>query len=149
VILAIAIKQLMAEKTFEPAETELREALGKVKERLSMRGGGVERWLEKLYEWDARIFERDRAAWDAAYANVGSDVVRQMRERLELMDQGPCEDEDGNQIPPSPCWLAVNELCEAKQAEEAAKLAAESEVREAACKTTPAKKTRKPKRGAP
>src|SRR5262249_40985163 len=39
VILAITIKQLMAEKTFEPAEAELREALDKVEKRLSAIGG--------------------------------------------------------------------------------------------------------------
>jgi hypothetical protein len=43
VILAITIKQLMAAKTFEPAEAELREALGKVKQRLSAIGGWT--WL--------------------------------------------------------------------------------------------------------
>jgi hypothetical protein len=137
VILAIAIKQLMAAKTFEPAESELREALGKVRERLFMLGGWAGKWLEKLDQCDATLFERDRAAWDAAYANVSVEVVRQMQERG---DEGPCEDDDGNPTPPSPRWQALDDLCKAQ-------LAAESKQRSAACKTTlPAKRMRKPRK---
>ena len=48
VILAITIKQLMAEKTFEPAEAELREALAKVKQRLLAHEHYVNQWLNKV-----------------------------------------------------------------------------------------------------
>jgi len=140
VILAITIKQLMAEKTFGPAEAELREALGKVKQRLSAIGGWTWRWRERLDEEDRWIFGRDRAAWDDAYANLDSKVVLAMREWSEMSGEGPCEelDENGNpEYPPSPRWQALDDLVKAKHVAE--------EPQIAACKTTVAKRRRKPK----
>jgi hypothetical protein len=116
VILAITIKQLMAEKTFEPAEAELREALGKVKQRLSARASWTWRWREKLDEWDRSVFECDRAAWDKAYANVvDSKVVLAMREWSEMSGEGPW-DEDGDMpaTPGEPRWQALDDLVKAK-----------------------------------
>src|SRR5262245_6940306 len=141
VILAITIKQLMAEKTFEPAEAELREALDKVEKRLSAIGGWTFRWRETLDGWDRSVFECDRAAWDKAYANVDSKVVLAMREWSELGCEGPGEgyDDDDNPLPPSPRWQALDDLVKAKHAAE--------EPQIAACKTTVAKRTRKSKVG--
>jgi hypothetical protein len=150
-ILAITIKQLMATKTFEPAEAELREALGKVKQRLSVHGGYVWKWLERLTKWDAMLFQRDRAAWDQSYATVSVEVVRHMREQAEMAGEGPCEDTDANgnpEYPPSPRWLMLDDLYKAKLAAEAAtECEVESKQRIAACEMKPAKRTRKPKNG--
>ena len=140
VILAITIKQLMSEKTFEPAEAELREALEKVEQRLSAIGGWVWKWLEKLAELDLALFNCDRAAWDQAYVNVSSKVVLAMREWSEMCGEGPCEDkdEDGNpEYAPSPRWQALDDLVKAKQVLKS--------PRQAACGAKPAKRTRKPK----
>jgi hypothetical protein len=117
VILAITIKQLMAEKTFEPAEAELREALGKVKQRLSAIGGWTWRWRETLDEWDRSIFKCDRAAWDDAYANVvDSKVVLAMREWSEMSGEGPWpEDGEFPATPGEPRWLALEHLLKAKR----------------------------------
>ena len=138
VILAVTIKQLMAEKTFEPSEHELREALIKVEQRLSGRRGWTWRWREKLDEWDRSIFERDRAAWDKAYANVDIKVVLAMREWSEMCGEGPW-DEDGDMpaTPGEPRWRAIDDLVKAKAA------IPRSEPRQAACEAQPAKRTRK------
>jgi hypothetical protein len=126
-ILAIAIKQLMAEKTFEPAEAELREALDKLKQQLSVRKGWLWRWQEKLDEIDARVFKDDRPAWDAVYANVSSSVLAEMAERATMAGEGPSEDRDENgkpEEPGSPRWSALKALYDAKSdAEEAAEQA--------------------------
>jgi hypothetical protein len=98
-ILAIAIKQLMAAKTFEPSEAELREALAGVKQRLSMLKGWVWKWQEKFDEIDAWVFKENRAAWDAAYARVNSSAVGLMVERAELGGEGASEDLDENGDP--------------------------------------------------
>jgi len=137
VILAITIKQLMAEKTFEPAEAELREALTKVEQRLSARRDWTLRWRVKFDEWDRSIFEHDRPAWDKAYANdlVDSKVVLAMREWSDMSGEGPFpEDGEFPATPGSPRWQALDDLVKAK-----------SEPRRAACKAKPAKRTRKPK----
>jgi hypothetical protein len=137
-ILAIAVKQLMAQKTFEPAEAELREALGKVKQLLSARQGWLWRWIEKLDELDEEVFKGDCPAWDEAYANVSREVVLAMRERVELAGDGPSEDAD-EEYQPSPRWQALDDLVKAK-----ARIP-KSEPREAACAAKAAKRARKPK----
>jgi hypothetical protein len=156
VILAIAIKQLMAAQTFEPAEAELREALAKVHERMYVTEGYVEQWLAKIDRADELAFTFDRPAWDAAYASVDCKVVAAMQARRELFGEWEGgEDEDGNVVPPSPRWQALIDLIAAKRAAEQAppdsggaefsshlKTPA---MREAACRAKPAKRTRKPR----
>jgi hypothetical protein len=118
VILAITIKQLMAEKTFEPSEAELREALAKVKQRLSVHEHYVDQWLEKADRADQIVFAFDRAAWDAAYARADRETILAMREYAELGGEGPSEDLDENgdpECPPSPRWQALDDLLKAKQ----------------------------------
>jgi hypothetical protein len=137
VILAITIKQLMAEKTFEPAEAELREALGKVKQKLSAIAAWTWEWREQIDEWDRSIFEHDRAAWDQSYANVDIKVVLAMREWSEMAGEGPW-DEDGDMpaTPGEPRWLALEDLVKAKTA------IPKSKPHQAACDAKPAKRTR-------
>jgi hypothetical protein len=149
VILAITIKRLMAEKTFEPAEAELREALGKVQERLYVQEAYVQQWLARIDRADEMVFRFDRPAWDAAYATASSAAPLAMQSRLFGEEPGEEEDDDGNVQPPSPRWAALNDLIEGKRAIE--KRVVEQPVlpeplREAACEAKPMKRTRKPKR---
>ena len=65
----------MAAKVYEPAVVELREALDKVQQKLAFQKGYLGQWLETLARADTIVFEFDRAAWDAAFANVSSDVL--------------------------------------------------------------------------
>jgi hypothetical protein len=141
-ILAIAIKKLIATAKFTSC-AELREAMADVQHVV-----GVKQWhlgfmTEAIDRADAMLFEKDRAAWDEIYANVDSKVVLAMREWSELAGEGPSEDEDENGNPeysPSPRWQALDDLVKAKAA-----IPKSEPRREAACKTTPAKRTRKPK----
>jgi hypothetical protein len=60
------------------------------------------------------VFVFDRAAWDAAYAHVGSEVVLAMRD--SLYGEEPGEDEDtGEAIAPSPRWQALDDLLKTKK----------------------------------
>jgi hypothetical protein len=139
VIVALAIKQLLAAKTFEPAEVELREALAKVHQRLQMLQVWTDRWIDKLNHADRTVFTFDRSAWDAAYANVPSTVPRTMQRDLELIHEQGGEDDDGVQHPPSPRWQALADLIEAKRAVE--QVAEESKPKRlAACKANPPKR---------
>jgi hypothetical protein len=126
----------MAANIYEPAESELREALGKVQQRLGILHHWTDQWLNRLDDADETVFRLDREAWAAVYADVPSAVPRAMRDRLELLDEQGGLDDDGNTIPPSPRWQALADLIEAKQLEP---------MRQAACKAKPAKRTRKPK----
>jgi hypothetical protein len=120
-ILALAIKQLMAEKTFEPSEAELREALAEVEESLSAKRRLVKQWFVKLGYADKILFTFDRPAWDAQYASVGSDIVAEMAGILE--DSGDRS---------SPHWQALDDLFTAREAEEQAAWAAKDAEGEAA-----------------
>jgi hypothetical protein len=109
--------------------------------------GCTKEFIEAVDKVDAIVFAFDRPAWNASYARVSSQVPLAMQGRLEDQEFG--EDEHGNPIAPSPRWLALNDLWEAKlEAEEAAELVEASEshqARIAACGMTPAKRTRKAK----
>jgi hypothetical protein len=124
VVLAIAVKQLMASKTFEPAEAELREALGKVHQRLQNLQSWTDRWLEKLDYADNTVFTFDRPAWEAAYADLDNKIAVAMRDCVG--------DEDDD----TARWQALEDLIQGKRALE--------QPRRAACATKPAKRTRGP-----
>jgi hypothetical protein len=148
VVLALAIKKLLATQKFSPSPSELREAIIDVQTRIGVRASWIENWLVWVDRADEIAFTFDRAAWDAAYAGAGSEIVLAVRERLGLVE-GPDQDydDDGKPLPPSPHWLALDDLYKAKlAAEEAAEAEAESKQRIAACEMKPTKRTRKPKR---
>jgi hypothetical protein len=115
IILALAVKKLIATSLFMPSPNELREAIAEVKRTISVRAS----WLGEFLSWvgtaDRLLFEFDRPAWEAAYAKVGSSVAQAMR---NLVNDGPGED-----APPSPRWQALNAICKAKCKAEQAKLA--------------------------
>jgi hypothetical protein len=147
-VLAIAIKQLIATAKFTSC-AELREAMAKVANSIGISISHLEFVMEAIDRADAMLFEKDRAAWDAAYANGDSKVVLAMREWSELAGEGPSEDEDENgnpEFPPSPRWQALAALIEAKNAEQV-KLAPPPERKRiaAARKRGNVKRTRKPK----
>jgi hypothetical protein len=139
-ILALAIRQLMAAKVHEPAESELREALATVKQTIANQHHWVTQWLDVLERADRIVFRFDRPAWDAAYQAVDSRVAQAM---LPTMEE-PTLDDDGNRVAGSPRWQALQSLWQRKlEAEEAAKLAAAPEPqRLAACSAKPPKRTR-------
>lgn len=133
-ILALAIKRLLATQVFTPSPSELIEAMKHVEDRLGCLEHYANQWLESLYRADDIVFTFDRPAWEAAYANVSSKIVRMMQERL--CGEEPGEDDDGNPIAPSQRWQALDDLIKAKEAPQ----------RVAACKKSPAKRTHKAKR---
>jgi hypothetical protein len=77
-VLALAINTLMAERTFEPSEPELREVMSKAEKVLSTKFMYLGELLKKVTQADKILFEFDRVAWDAAYASVGADVITAM-----------------------------------------------------------------------
>jgi len=147
IVLALAIKKLIATSVFTPSPSELREAMAEVKDHLSSRAD----WLCTFFDWmgkaDKIVFEFDRPAWEAVCARHDSTVVLSLR---DLQNDGPSEDTDENgnpEFPPSPRWLMLDDLYKAKlAAEAAAECEAESKQRIAACEMKPAKRTRKLKR---
>jgi hypothetical protein len=141
-VLALAIKRLIATSVFSPSPSELRDAMKLAKEKLSALGGYAGQFLALVNKADEIIFTFDRPTWDAAYADVRSEIPLQMQGLL--FEEEPCTDDDGNAIPPSPRWQALNELWETKhEAEEAAGLIEGPRI--AACNAAPAKRTRKPR----
>jgi hypothetical protein len=143
IVLALAIKKLIATQKWSPTPSELREAMKEVQGHIQTRAD----WLCTFVDWMGKaekiVFEFDRPAWEAACARHDSGVVLSLR---DLRNDGPSEDTDENgnpEFPPSPRWQALDDLAKAKLAAEEA---AESTPRIAACKTTVGKRTRKPKR---
>jgi hypothetical protein len=133
VILALAIKQLMAAKLFEPVESELREALAKVQQKLVGRHKMLSHWCAKVERADALVYAFDRPTWDAAYANLPSDVPLAM---LAIVD-----DEQ------SARWRVLDQIWDKKYMAEEAAAREVAKLREAACDAKPpAKRTRKPRR---
>ena len=130
-VLALAIKALMAKRLHEPEECELREELATVKERLDKRAARVSGWQQTLKHADQTVFALDRAAWDAAYATVDSAVVSVML------------DDDDNSA--TPRCAALEALHKQKVAQEEAAALAEQTDRPAlaACARPAAKRTRK------
>jgi hypothetical protein len=82
-ILALAVKHLLATSVFAPAPSEIRQAMDEVHARLSMQTGRCDKALDLIGRADEIIFVSDRAKWDAAWANVGHDVVAALLEYID------------------------------------------------------------------
>jgi hypothetical protein len=148
-ILAIAIKQLIATAVFTSA-AELREAMAKVRKTLETHAWAMKYLGGIIERADRIVFAGDRAAWRAAYADIDAEVVALMQ---GVDDEGG-DDDDGNVSPPgnstiapSPRWLALGELIEARRAIERQpvirKMMPLPTPRRAACATKPAKRIRR------
>jgi hypothetical protein len=136
-VLAIAVKKLIETAKFTSC-AELREAMADVSNSIGVKIWHLGYMTQRIDDADEMLFERDRASWDQMHARVDAAVERTMLREL-LSEEGPSNDTDENgnpEFPPSPRWLALEEMLKAKEA---------SKQREAACRTTPAKRTRKAK----
>ena len=119
-VLAVAIKKLIATAKFTSA-SELRDAMKEVCRTIGNSAWAMEYIGNMIWRADAIVFAGDRAAWNANYAKVDSRVARAMLD--DLIGEGPDDYDDeelGPTSPPSPRWLALNALVEAKRAAEKA-----------------------------
>jgi hypothetical protein len=121
-VLALAIKRLLATQKFAPAPSEVRAAMADIGASLRMRTAfWLEPWLQAVAERDRLLFEQDRATWQQIYARVDSSVPAAMRDTGCIGESPDDYDDDPALPPPSTArWLALDALVEAKRAAEAA-----------------------------
>lgn len=110
-ILALAVTKLRNNSVFTPMPAELRREMREANRTVVALANDAERWLNLLRNADRIVFEHDREAWELGYRNVGADVVAAMQDRSE---SGGYEDDDGEEIPPSPRWSALEAMRLAK-----------------------------------
>jgi hypothetical protein len=131
-ILALAIKRLLATQTFCPSPCEVREAMVYVKDIIEKRMGfWLHPWLRLVERAEQIVFAFDRPGWKAGCGQMDSSVLRAMLDNCFGEEGG--EDDDGNPYPPSPRWQALNDLLKAKKS------------KAAACEAKREKRTRKAK----
>jgi hypothetical protein len=136
VVVALAIKRLLAKSVFAPTPSELRDAIKLAAERINTKAAYAGQFVELADQADAMLFLFDPPAWQMAHAAASQEASLAMRAMAELSNY----DLDDNDEAGSPRWQALNALA----------LPSPEPSREAACKTTtPAKRTRtrKPKGG--
>jgi hypothetical protein len=134
IVVALAIKRLLAKSVFAPTPSELRDAIKLAAERINTKAAYVGQFVALADQADAMLFAFDRPAWQMAHAAASQEASLAMRAEAELSNY----DVEDNAKDGSLRSQALAKVCEAKQP---------VPVREAACKTTPAKRTRKPKGG--
>jgi hypothetical protein len=135
VVLALAIKHMLATQVFQPSPAEVRQAMTFVRQRIGVLQHWTSTALAHLDRADETLFRFDYAAWTAAYANADSSAVMSM---LNMLDAEQAYiDDDGIEQPPSPRWQALHDLPQTK-------LAAEQRST-IACEAKPARRTSKPK----
>src|SRR5262249_48794094 len=78
VVLALAIKKLIATQVFTPSPSELRAAMGEARQRLDAAKRRLDNFLAWMKQADKIVFAFDRAAWEAAHARVDSRVPSAM-----------------------------------------------------------------------
>jgi hypothetical protein len=145
ILLALAIKQLQADQTFEPSEPELRTALRTASRKTKHLARDANEWLKRMRATDAVMFESDRDGWRAAHAAVSADVTG-----VFVGDDGSPYQEALNEVW-EPKFYRENpvqlELERAEEAARQARLAAEPPKQIAACAKPAAKKTQSIKGG--
>jgi hypothetical protein len=109
VVVALAIKRLINTAVFT-SPSELRDAMHESRRTLVNLEQYTDRWMALLHKADRIVFEHDRAAWLEAYADVGADVVTTMMDSDESADV----DDNGDDIPASPRWVALEAMRRAK-----------------------------------
>jgi hypothetical protein len=124
VVLALAIKRLLATQVFTPSPSELRETMEFVRRRLEVIAWWTWECLCHIELADEIVFEADRAAWDAVYAKLPRSIVAAMLASEGICNSPDGEDDDGNPIPGSPRWEALNDHHNRLLAAEEARIAA-------------------------
>jgi hypothetical protein len=76
--LALTVRALLATSRFSPAPVELREAMQKVALRIRALAGYARQWLDHVDRADQIVFEHDREAWAASFANLPSAILLAM-----------------------------------------------------------------------
>jgi hypothetical protein len=123
VVLALAIKKLIATSVFAPTPSELREAMETATQKLQAAKRQLGNFLAWMIQADKIVFAFDRAAWEAAYARLDS------RGPLAMV----AHSDYGNQEGDGERCAALEKIWEPKhEAEEAAELAAEEREKLAA-----------------
>jgi hypothetical protein len=122
VVLALAIKKLIATSVFAPTPSELREAMETATQKLQAAKRQLDNFLAWMIQADKIVFAFDRAAWEATYARLDSRVPSAMAARSYYYGNGDAER-----------CAALEKIWEPKhEAEEAAELAAEEREKLAA-----------------
>ena len=112
VVLALAIKKLLARSVFAPSPSELREAMIEAHRRIGVLQQYAQRWLDLLDHADQITFQFDRAAWDATYAAASStDIARVMMGKARY-DDFEYDGDDDEAEPPR--FTALKIICERK-----------------------------------
>jgi hypothetical protein len=140
IVVALAIKRLLAKQVFTPTPSEVRDAIKLAAERVDTKTAYVGQFIALADQADAMLFLFDHPAWQMAHASASREASLAMRAEAELSNY----DVEDNAKDESPRSQALAEIISAKQ---------QLPVRQAACKTLPAKRTtrkpspRKPKGG--
>ena len=92
VFIALAIKQLIATKVFEPSPSELREACCLARQKLAVACGYVEQWLARLDAAEEILLEFAPKEWASAYRSnadrlAALEVVRFGLDKDDLSDE--------------------------------------------------------------
>lgn len=140
VVLALACRALIASATFTPKPAELRAACMKAECHLKWGQEAAEKLVDYVRRVDAVLLEFDHNEWERPYLTpTFRPLLPRMLELHEIYGDGSATwDEDCDSDPPHPFQALV-------QAEQA-KLASSEPLRQAACATPAAKRTRKPRR---
>jgi hypothetical protein len=120
VILALAIKDLLAKEEWSPEQPKLRAAMKRAREELLSLQFAVGPYFDALDRADEIIFTFDRAAWDRIYADVDGCIPLMMAIRAT-----------------PPRTDALDDLWRRKETA--------STLRIAACETKPVKRTKRAK----
>jgi hypothetical protein len=83
VVLALAIKRLVATSVFTPSPAELRSAMKRARDSLGMLARYAESFAELIGHADEMVFAVDRPAWDSAYTSVSANVITAMRDSID------------------------------------------------------------------
>ena len=134
VVIALAIKRLIATSTFAPAPTELREAIRLATDKLGERVGRAQTWLHDLTKAERIVFAFDREAW--AGALVTRDCLKGGR-AISLIEE-PIDNKDERR--------ETERMAALDAIEKQLLLGQAAPARIAACEAKQAKLTHKPKR---
>jgi hypothetical protein len=150
-VLAMAIKYLTRTSKFMPTPKELIDAMDVVKSRILLCIHKLSEWVKLMDRADRILFELDRPAWDAAHESSSDDVINALLCIIINNERKPSqtndEDKDRYQVfnqMYDAKRAAINQANDAKRAAQRIEQTVET-PRIAACRTPPAKRTKKSK----